>query len=54
MSEEKVYENAHAERLNGIIKKNYLYPYAPTNRPSLKRLLDKAIFMYNNGKPHKA
>jgi transposase InsO family protein len=54
MTEEKVYENAHAERLNGIIKNNYLYPYGPTNRASLKRLLDKAVFMYNTGKPHKA
>jgi len=54
MTEEKVYENAHAERLNGIIKNNYLYPYGPTNRKSLKRLLDKAVLMYNTGKPHKA
>ena len=54
MTEEKVYENAHAERLNGIIKNNYLYPYGPNNRASLKRLLAKAVFMYNTGKPHKA
>ena len=54
MTEEKVYENAHAERLNGIIKNNYLYPYGPTNATSLKKLLDKAVFMYNTGKPHKA
>ena len=54
MTEEKVYENAHAERLNGIIKNNYLYPYGPTNLGSLKRLLDKAVLMYNTGKPHKA
>jgi putative transposase len=54
MTEEKVYENAHAERLNGIIKNNYLYPYGPTNRASLKRLLDKAVLMYNTEKPHKA
>jgi putative transposase len=54
MTEEKVYENAHAERLNGIIKNNYLYPYGPTNVTSLKKLLDKAVFMYNTGKPHKA
>jgi putative transposase len=54
MTEEKVYENAHAERLNGIIKNNYLYPYGPTNRTSLKKLLDKAVLMYNTGKPHKA
>jgi len=54
MTEEKVYENSHAERLNGIIKNNYLYPYGPTSMTSLKRLLDKAILMYNTGKPHKA
>jgi transposase InsO family protein len=54
MTEEKVYENSHAERLNGIIKNNYLYPYGPTNMASLKKLLDKAVFMYNTGKPHKA
>jgi transposase InsO family protein len=54
MTEEKVYENSHAERLNGIIKNNYLYPYGPTNFSSLKRLLDKAVLMYNTGKPHKA
>ena len=54
MTEEKVFENSHAERLNGVIKNNYLYPYGPTNSPSLKRLLDKAVLMYNTGKPHKA
>jgi putative transposase len=54
MTEEKVYENAHAERLNGVIKNNYLYPYGPTNVTSLRRLLDKAVYMYNTGKPHKA
>jgi len=54
MTEEKVYENSHAERLNGIMKNNYLYPYDPKNLPSLKRLLDKAVLMYNTEKPHKA
>lgn len=54
MTEEKVYENSHAERLNGIIKNNYLYPYGPTNMTSLRRLLDRAVLMYNTGKPHKA
>jgi putative transposase len=54
MTEEKVYENSHAERLNGVIKNNYLYPYGPTSLTSLKRLLDRAVFMYNTGKPHKA
>ena len=54
MTEEKVYENTHAERLNGTIKNNYLYPYSPKDLKSLRRLLDKAVLMYNTGKPHTA
>ncbi|MGE5352667.1 MAG: IS3 family transposase [Acidobacteriota bacterium] len=54
MTETKVYENSHAERLNGIIKNNYLYPYSPKDFKSLRKLLDKAVFMYNTGKPHTA
>ncbi len=51
---EEVYENEHAERLNGIIKNNYLYPYGPTNFSSLRKSLKKAVWMYNNEKPHSA
>jgi transposase InsO family protein len=51
---EEVYENAHAERLNGIIKNNYLYPYGPTDLRSLKKMMDKAVWMYNHEKPHRA
>lgn len=54
MTEEKVYENPHAERVNGTMKNNYLYPYGPKNLASLRRLQDKAVHMYNTGKPHKA
>jgi transposase InsO family protein len=54
MTEETVYENSHAERLNGVIKNNYLYPYAPTNKTSLNKKLERAILMYNTEKPHKA
>jgi len=54
MTEEDVFENSHAERLNGIIKNNYLYSYGPTNLASLIKLLEKAIYMYNTGKPHRA
>ena len=54
MAEERVYENSHAERLNGVIKNNYLYPYAPKDFKSLKKLLDKAVLMYNTEKPHSA
>jgi putative transposase len=54
MTEESVYENSHAERLNGVIKNNYLYPYSPKDLYSLRKQLDRAILMYNSGKPHKA
>jgi putative transposase len=54
MTEEKVYENSHAERINGTIKNNYLYPYGPKNFTQLKKMLEKAVLMYNTEKPHKA
>ena len=52
MTQDKVNENAHAERLNGVIKNQYLYPYHPKTRIELKKRLEKAIWMYNNQKPH--
>ena len=54
MTEESVYENAHAERLNGTIKNSYLYPYAPETFEQLQKELKRAVHMYNHGKPHKA
>lgn len=48
------YENPHAERLNGIIKNNYLKPYNPTTPAELVAALIKAIKMYNSEKPHSA
>lgn len=54
MTEEDVYENAHAERLNGIVKNNYLYPWNPRTLNHLRTMLDRAVYNYNNGKPHKA
>ena len=54
MTEESVYENSHAERLNGTIKNSYLYLYAPGTFDELKKELKRAEYMYNNGKPHKA
>ena len=46
------YENPHAERLNGIIKNNYLKPYNPTTPIELRAALAKAVRMYNSQKPH--
>ena len=54
MTEEKIYENSHAERLNGIIKNNYLYPYGPKDLYTLRKQLKRAVWMYNNEKPHTA
>ncbi len=54
MTEETVWENSHAERLNGIIKNSYLYPYAPKSFEGLQKELKRAVYMYNNGKPHSA
>lgn len=52
MTQEKVFENPHAERINGVIKNNYLYPYGPQDFSSLRKMLQKAVYMYNTGKPH--
>ena len=49
---ENVYENPHAERINGTIKNNYLKGYNPTCFDNLKRELNKAVYMYNHEKSH--
>jgi transposase InsO family protein len=51
---EDVYGNIHAERLNGTIKNAYLEYYKPNNFEQLKKMLTKAVKMYNEQKPHKA
>lgn len=49
---ESVYENAHAERLNGTVKNDYLVYYAPQDYEQLITLTDKAVKMYNFFRPH--
>jgi len=49
-----VYENPHAERVNGIIKNNYVRHYSPDHFAQLSRMTNKAVFMYNTEKPHRA
>jgi putative transposase len=51
---ESVFENPHAERINGTIKNSYLIPYAPKNFGNLEKMLEKAIFLYNSQKPHQS
>jgi len=43
-----VFENTHMERLNGIIKNDYLIHWNPKSFNHLKRLLAKAVQNYNN------
>ena len=48
----EVYDNSHAERVNGTIKNDYLIPYNPQNEVALRRELVRAIMNYNTGRPH--
>ena len=45
-------ENAIAERVNGIIKEEYLNHYQTDNLVQAKKQLHKAIGLYNNDRPH--
>ena len=45
-------ENAIAERVNGIIKDEYLNFYNTHTLDEAKKQLIKAITLYNNGRPH--
>jgi transposase InsO family protein len=45
-------ENAIAERINGIIKGEYLIDYPVTNIKEGKEALKLAVTLYNNDRPH--
>jgi transposase InsO family protein len=47
-----VLENAHAERLNGIIKNEYLTHWKISSFNDLEKALDKAVHLYNVERPH--
>ena len=46
------YENAHMERLNGIIKNEYLMHYSIKSFEQLQNMLPKAIKAYNDDRIH--
>lgn len=48
----EVYENSHAERINGIIKNDYLAGYGPQDLEQLIWMTRKAVLKYNSEKPH--
>lgn len=46
------YENAIAERVNGILKIEYLLDRKYPNKKELKKAVDSAIKLYNEKRPH--
>lgn len=46
------WENGKAERINGTIKNNYLIHWSINNLNDLKKMVGKAVTLYNNDKPH--
>lgn len=47
-------ENAIAERVNGIIKEEYLNDYSIDNIKQAKELLSVVVNLYNNERPHQS
>ncbi len=50
---EYAYENGKAERINGVIKNNYLKHRNINTYDQLVKELDRAVSLYNNQRPHK-
>ena len=45
-------ENAIAERINGILKQEYLECYQVANMEQARELLDQCVLLYNEERPH--
>jgi transposase InsO family protein len=48
------YENARAERLNGILKQEYGLGYSFRRKKQALVAIDEAVFLYNTMRPHLA
>jgi transposase InsO family protein len=48
------YENANAERLNGILKQEYGLSFSFQNKKQALEAVDQAVFLYNTKRPHLA
>jgi len=46
------YENAIAERVNGILKSEYLYDYEVSNLEQARKRVREVINLYNDERPH--
>jgi transposase InsO family protein len=51
---EMAYQNGKSERINGVIKNNYLKYWRVCNPKDLQKGVDRAVYLYNEEKPHKA
>ena len=51
---EMAYENGKAERINGVIKNNYLKYLNIKSFDDLVKMLDRSVSLYNNDRPHKS
>lgn len=47
-------ENAHAERLNGIVKQEYALGMTFNNAAQAQQAVEQAVYLYNNKRPHKS
>ncbi len=48
------YENALAERVNGILKQEYYLDFTFANKKRARRAVREAIDLYNNRRPHRS
>jgi transposase InsO family protein len=46
------WQNAYCERVNGIIKNEYLSHWRINDFQQLKRAVDRAVYLYNHERPH--
>lgn len=49
---EMAWENGKAERINGVIKNNYLKHWSIDSFDKLTKMVDRAVKLYNQDKPH--
>jgi hypothetical protein len=47
-------QNAYAERINGIIKNDYLQFFHTNDLTQLRKHLKRSVWLYNNQRPHSA
>ena len=48
------YENAIAERVNGILKTEWLYDMTLGSYSQAQKAIDKIVYLYNNVRPHES